>query len=94
MKANEIISITKRARKSRLAEQMKDFEFEYQITKVTVSENAPCSLQKDGTTPEKEGWIEIIGELKFAGNPYTPSEIWIKNATLGGKRREWVRSAN
>ena len=48
MKANKIISITKRARKSRLAEQMKDFEFEYQITKVTVSENAPCSLQKEG----------------------------------------------
>lgn len=91
---NEVISIVIRGQNSRIAKEMETFEFDNPIILVTVSQLAPCSIKHDGTYPAKEGWIEIKGELRHAGNPYNPSEIWIKTATLGGRRREWVRSAS
>lgn len=92
MKAKQIISIVTRAKHSRLAEQLKKFEFENEIQTVIVSENAPSCIKKNGTTPARQGWKEYFGELKYAGNQNVASEIWIKNATLGGRRRTWIRA--
>jgi hypothetical protein len=94
MKALQVIEIVRRGNKSNIASQMKTFEFDYLISKVTVSQNAPCNIRDNGTYPQKEGWVKIEGELAKTGNSYTYSEIWIKTATLGGCRKEWVRSSN
>jgi hypothetical protein len=94
MKTNEVIEIVRRGNKSKIASDIKDFEFDNLISKVTVSQNAPCCIKNDGCYPKQLGWVEIEGEMKHAGNPYSFSEIWIKTATLGGRNRKWVRSSN
>ena len=79
-------------RRGNVARQIDKFEFEYPIRTVNISTNAPACIKRNGTYPKKLGWIELQGELKYAGNPYTHTDIWIKTATKGGRRRTWVRS--
>lgn len=93
MKASNVIEIVRRGNFSRIAKQMEKFEFNNPVNEVTVAQNAPCSIQNDGKYPSQCGWKEFKGELEHIGNPYTAVDVWIKTATLGGRRRTWVRSA-
>jgi len=79
-------------RRGNVARQLDKFEFDNPIGRVIIHTEAPFNIKRDGTYPKKEGWIELHGELQFAGNPYTTTDIWVKTATKGGRRRTWVRS--
>jgi hypothetical protein len=92
MRANRVVEIIRRGNTSKIADEMQTFEFDNAVNTCTVAQNAPCNIKNDGTYPAKEGWNEFFGELKFIGNPYAPVDVWIKTATLGGRRRTWVRS--
>jgi hypothetical protein len=95
MKAEEVIECGQGGAyytRGRIAKQMDNFEFENIISRVTVSTKAPCCIKHDGSYPKQLGWVELEGELEYAGNPYIPCEIWIKTATVGGRRRTWVRN--
>lgn len=94
MKASKVIESVRRGNHSRIAKEMETFEFQNPVNIVVVAQNAPCSMQKDGCTPRQKGWREVDGELEWIGNPYTPVDLWIKTATLGGRRRQWVRNAH
>ena len=92
MKASNVIETgIVRATYSRTAIKMRKLEFSNPVETVFVSENAPESMRLTGTTPKKEGWVELEGELAEVGNPYTSVEVWIKTATKGGRSRTWVR---
>jgi hypothetical protein len=93
MKALKVSEIVRRGNSSRIADELANKDnFDYEVI-ITVAQNAPCCIKSDGTTPKREGWEECFGEIEHIGNPMKPTEIWIKTATLGGRRRMWCRNA-
>lgn len=93
MKAIEVKEFVRRGRNSRIAKEIisKD-DFRYEVS-ITVSQNAPCCIQVDLAYPAAMGWkeIEVNTPLESIGELGKVTEIWIKTATLGGRRRMWIK---
>lgn len=86
----EVIEIVRRGNSSKIAEICRNMELSYPV-KLTVSQNAPCSIKKDGHFPSQLGWEEHVGSISSVIEKYKPKEVWIKTATLGGRRRMWLK---
>jgi hypothetical protein len=95
---NFITETTRRAGHSRIANDLRK-AFDNTTLEIHVSENAPCSIKYDRTTPTKEGWKEIektgnwVNTVNEAVKEYNAAPIHIKTATLGGRSRIWVKVA-
>lgn len=87
----EVKELVRRGTSSRIASECRKMEFSSPV-KITVSQNAPCCIQKDGCFPSRMGWkesdnLDIVATIEETRS----SEVWIKTATLGGRRRMWVK---
>ena len=53
----------------------------------------PCCIKNDGTYPAAIARIEIKADapLETIGESEKTTDIWIKTATLGGRRRMWIK---
>lgn len=93
MKAIEVKQFVRRGSNSRIASILAGKEdFKYEVS-ITVSQNAPCCIQNEGAYPAALGWkeVEVDTPLENIGESGKTTEIWIKTATLGGRRRMWVK---
>lgn len=87
MEALNVYEIVKRGNSSRIANNLaKKSDFKYEVS-ITVAQNAPC------WNPSAEGWkeVDVNMPLEDIGEPNKVTEIWIKTATLAGRRRMWIK---
>lgn len=93
MKAVEVKQLIRRGSSSKIANLLASKEdFKYEVS-ITVSQNAPCCIKNDGTYPAAIGWNEVKADtpLETIGESEKITDIWIKTATLGGRRRMWIK---
>lgn len=98
MKAKNINVILRRVKNCPYTvNRMKDYDFPIEVETLTVSENAPESIKLTGYTPISKGWKELPNNDLMLLNDntlYTKRKrynIWVKTATLGGKKRIWIQ---
>lgn len=96
-KAKNIEVVLRRASSSRTLATIKNHNFPVRVETLTISENAPCSIRRDGTYPAQFGWNELASRdlAELDNGDIYPSHytynVWIKTATLGGRKRIWVQ---
>lgn len=98
MKAKNINVILRRAiKRSNTLNRMKDYNFPIEVETLTISENAPESIKLTGYTPISRGWKELSNNdltLLNDSKLYPKCKlynIWVKTATLGGRKRIWTQ---